>query len=232
MGGLFSRLQQPRNIHYIKMQAAVQIFVVFVGLFHSGMLMAAPARTYLPQPAPPQVPVIPAPQTSTSVISVTPTITETVWDFHTTYLEVVVTRTQTQLFNVDVINTSWARTTVTVAQTATSRNIVAVPDIDSTTTVKSIHTAVDITTEVVPVRSTQVFLNTETVFETRTQTSQIYSQITHSKCVLEVITVPKLVKEEITETAPHFITNYFTQTLTVTTVVTVQAPTILVSNYY
>merc|ERR1711970_72683 len=170
--------------------------------------------------------------TTPSVISVTPTITETVWDFHTTYLEVVVTRTQTQLFNVDVINTSWARTTVTVAQTATSRNIAAVPDIDTTTTVTSIHTAVDITTEVVPVRSTQVFLNTETVFETRTQTSQIYSQITHSKCVLEVITVPKLVKEEITETAPHFITNYFTQTLTVTTVVTVQAPTIPVSNYY
>merc|ERR1711970_400655 len=221
--GLILFYHRRRNISHFKMLAFLKC-LFFIGLLHGAMSMAAPARSYLPAPEPVPVPVIPSPQTTTSVISVTPTISETIWDFHTTVLTVVATRTQTQLLNIDVINTSWARTTVTVSQTATERDIAAVEGPTITTAVTSVVTDVVIETEVVPVRSTQVYQSTETVFETRTSTAQIYSQITHSKCELEVITVPTLVQEELTQTATLFVTNYNTQTLTVTTIVTVLPP--------
>ena len=201
--------------------------LLFVGLFTSAMLSPPPPRSYLPAPTY----TTKQPETTTIFTSITPTITETVFDFKTSYAQVVKTRTQTQVSNVDVINTSWARTTVTVQQTSTSRRIAPVPGLDITTAVKTVLTEVSIATEEVPVRSTEVFRNTVTDFVTRTYTSQINSIITHSKCILEVVTVPKLVNEVITETAPHFVTHYFTQTLTVTSVVTLSVPTTSIGYY-
>jgi len=156
----------------------------------------------------------------TRTVTVTPTISETIFDVVTSTAQAVDTHTVTQFRNIDAINPEYVRSTVTFQHGVTNRRIQAVSGIDSTTTVRSVNTQVRISTDVVPIVETTLFYNSLTAFVTRVQPTQIYSVITHKKCDLELVTVPSFVNVVLTETLPVFVTNYVTNTITSTAFVT------------
>merc|ERR1739838_1129148 len=157
------------------MQASLSLVVV-MGLFNGVYLQGAFYQ-------PPQVKPAPAPvvtttygtsdistatslgpgveQTTSTVyetVTVTPTVLETVFDFKTTQVQEFETRTLTQLRNVDIVNTDYEKTVLTLQVTETNRQILPVT---------SVNTQVIISTEVQPLAETELFHNTATVYVTR-----------------------------------------------------------------
>ncbi|CAL4124264.1 unnamed protein product [Meganyctiphanes norvegica] len=216
------------------MQASVINLLAVIGLFNGITAQyyntPVPVNPVRPNPVNPVNPLTPGPavgpEVVTRTVTVTPTLAETIFNVQTSTTRVTETRTVTQLRNVDVINTDYDRSTVTIQQTTTNRRIQPVPGNDVTTNVRSTSVQVSVSTEVVPLASTVVFTNTVTAFVTRTQSSLVNSVVTHTKCDdIELVTVPSFVNIVVTQTSNVFVTNFITSTIVVTSIATQEPAT-------